>query len=192
MKEIKKYLDKSLNIKSSVPTNREQDKVVYGYKKGDWVLSPSVSFTFINQDGNKNNTFSIVPRIGTFISDKSAILGNFFYSQDINDINTKNTKSAVGLGVNYYFMNIKNRTKLNYSFVIGYGNTFDTSYSSIISSSSINLDYFITKNIIISYPIINNLTYYIKNQEYTGMSFVLDGQIQNIFAQPVINLIFKL
>lgn len=193
MKGLRKNLDKNLNIKSSVPTNREQDKVVYGYKKGDWILSPLVLFDSFNDknENKKNNTFQIQTLIGNFISDKSAITGGIVYQNDIfssNSVNTKNSLLRGVLGFQYYFMNIKNRIKLSYSFIIGYGND---DIQGIDLYSDILLDYFITKNIIISYTIINNIIYNSTN-EFSLTNISLNGQINNIFAEPVINLVFKL
>ena len=143
----------------------------FGFQKGDGLLEGAIGISSTDHKSTqqKNSSFSLSPKVGYFITNKTAIGAqvSFNRSKNTNYSGTNEAYSltnSVGVGVfaRYYFLEIGSRFKtygeagLGYSSAGGENNNGTTSVkfdrtNTIGINGGVGANYFLTDNIAIGY-----------------------------------------
>ncbi|MEO6681973.1 MAG: OmpW family outer membrane protein [Ginsengibacter sp.] len=189
----------------------------FGFMKGDGLLEGAIGVSSSdNQNTEKKVTsFSLSPKVGYFISDKTAIGVQFNYSQskntDYSGANeTYNQVNGVGVGVfaRYYFLEIGSRFKAYGEAGLGYRSTcgesnngtttvkFDKT-NTIGINGGVGANFFLTDNIAIGYQFADVIGFSTSKANTSGTKaynnfHVNLNSFNNFFNTGQFSLTFKL
>ncbi len=143
----------------------------FGFQKGDGLLEGAIGISSTdNQSTQKKVTsFSLTPKVGIFITNKTAIGAQVSYNQSkntnyagTNETYTLNNGVGVGLFARYYFLEIGSRLKAYGEAGLGFKNAggetnngtttvkFDKT-NTIGINGGVGANFFLTDNIAIGY-----------------------------------------
>ncbi|OBQ52258.1 outer membrane beta-barrel protein [Tamlana sp. s12] len=163
------------------------------FQKGDIFVEGSISVT----SNDLESTYAINPKVGYFLSSKFAVGADMDFGGEKDKISDeKSTIFGIGGFGRYYFLELdKKRLKSYGELGLGYGHSEGTSTSNDIKANiTIGLNYFLTKNIAVTFELADILSYNNANPEDSdaASSFELNVNLfNNPFAQPKFGLLYK-
>ena len=168
------------------------------FQKGDMFIEGAIQIS----TGGDRDFYAFNPKFGYFLNDKFAVGGQVSYSSDkYESTDTKTNIFGIGGFARYYVLELdKKRFKAYGEVGLGYGrNKIETSTGSDDSNSltaniNVGLNYFLTKNIAVTFTLANILAYNSVSPENGPSSdtFQLNVNLfENIFDQPQFGLLFK-
>ncbi|KQB41080.1 outer membrane beta-barrel protein [Flavobacterium aquidurense] len=168
------------------------------FKKGDMFIEGSVKIS----TGGEKDYYGFSPKFGYLLNEKIAIGGKLNYSSEkVEATNVKTNVFGVGAFARYYFLELdKKRFKAFAEAGLGYGsNKIETPPNSDTSNSvtadiTVGLNYFVTKNIAVTFTLANVLAYNSVSPENGSSSDTFNLNInlfENIFDQPQFGLLYK-
>lgn len=168
------------------------------FQKGDMFIEGSIKIS----TGGNEDFYGFSPKFGYFLNDKLAVGAKLNYSSDKVEVPyTKTTVFGIGAFARYYFLQLdKKRFKAYGEAGLGYGrNKVDLPLTSNTSNSvtadiNIGLNYFVTKNVAVTFVLANVLSYNSVSPENGSSSNTFNLNInlyQNIFDQPQFGLLYR-
>lgn len=168
------------------------------FEKRDIFIEGSVKIS----TGGDTDYYGFSPKLGYFLNDKLAVGGKINYSSNKNEVTDEKTNVfSVGAFARYYFLQMdKKRFKAYAETGIGYGrNKFESQLESNTSNSitadiNAGLNYFVTKNIAVTFILANILSYNSVSPENgpSSNTFQLNINLfENIFDQPQFGLLYR-
>jgi hypothetical protein len=174
------------------------------FKRGDMFVEGGISFTTADTE----DSFSINPKFGYFLSNKLAVGGDLDFAQTKEDLNDSETNFfGIGVFARYYFFEADARrfkvfgdVGLGYSHateeynIVGDPVRYDNTTNGIKANITIGLNYFFTDHFAATFTLADILTYNNAKPEdgSSSNSFELNVNLfNNIFAQPKFGLLYK-
>ena len=168
------------------------------FAHGDMFVEGSIQIS----TGGDQDYYAFNPKFGYFLNNKFAVGGQLNYSSNkFESTNTKTNIFGIGGFARYYVLELdKKRFKAYGEAGLGYGrNKVETSAGSNDSNSltaniNVGLNYFLTKNIAVTFTLANILSYNSVSPENGPSSdtFQLNiNSFENIFDQPKFGLLYK-
>lgn len=169
------------------------------FEKGDMFLEGSIKIS----TGGENDYYGFSPKFGYLLNDKFAVGAKLDYSsnkEEATDIKTN--VFGVGAFARYYFLELdKKRFKAYAEAGLGFGqNKTETPLggsdtdNSLTADINVGLNYFITKNIAVTFILANVLAYNSVSPENGPSSDTFQLNInlfENIFDQPQFGLLYR-
>ncbi|TDO98388.1 outer membrane beta-barrel protein [Flavobacterium sp. 245] len=152
--------------------------------------------------GGDRDFYAFNPKFGYFLNDKFAVGAQISFSSDeYESTNTKTNIFGIGGFARYYVLELdKKRFKAYGEVGLGYGrNKVETPGNSDDSNSltaniNVGLNYFVTKNIAVTFVLANILSYNSVAPENGPSSNTFELNInlfENIFDQPKFGLLYR-
>lgn len=152
--------------------------------------------------GGDRDFYAFNPKFGYFLNDKFAVGGQVSFSSDkYESTDTKTNIFGIGGFARYYVLELdKKRFKAYGEVGLGYGrNKVETATGSDDSNSltaniNVGLNYFLTKNIAVTFTLANILSYNSVSPENGPSSDTFQLNInlfENIFDQPKFGLLYR-
>ncbi|KAF2514561.1 outer membrane beta-barrel protein [Flavobacterium foetidum] len=168
------------------------------FQKGDMFLEGSIKIS----TGGDSDYYGFSPKFGYLLNDKFAVGAKLDYQSNETELtNTKTNVFGVGAFARYYFLELdKKRLKTYAEAGLGFGrnkteiNGVSDTDNSITADINVGLNYFVTKNIAITFTLANILAYNSVSPEDGPSSdtFKLNINLfENIFNQPQFGLLFR-
>jgi outer membrane protein len=188
-------------------TNAQEEMSAYGFSSGDIIIEGNVRFGSTNDKNSetKSSSFNFAPKAGYFLSEDLVVgvkLG--IGSTKVTVVGTTTSEySNVGAGVfgRYYFLDLGERFKtyseLNVGFNSNKDKISDIKYNIISSGVGLGMNYFVKKNIAISFGLTDIISYGTEKSDVSGAKSVnsLNGNVNvfnNFFTTAQFGLMFKL
>jgi outer membrane protein W len=176
------------------------------FEKGDMFIEGSIKIS----TGGTNDYYGLSPQFGYFLNDKIAIGGKISFSSnevkkasaESDEINgTKTNQFGVGVFARYYFLELASKRFKAYSQLgLGYGRnkteigSISNTDNSVTADVNVGLNYFLTKNLAVSFTLANILSYNSVSPENgpSSNTFNLNVNLfENIFDTPQFGLLYK-
>ena len=168
------------------------------FQKGDMFIEGSIKIS----TGGTADYYGFSPKFGYLLNDKFAVGGKLnFSSNKVEATQEKTNVFGIGAFARYYFLELdKKRFKAYAEAGLGYGrnkvetplNTNDS--NSITADINVGLNYFVTKNIAVTFVLANVLSYNSVSPENGASSNTFNLNInlfENIFDQPQFGLLYR-
>ncbi|TPG33423.1 outer membrane beta-barrel protein [Flavobacterium pectinovorum] len=168
------------------------------FQQGDMFLEGSIKIS----TGGAADYYGFSPKFGYLLNDKFAVGAKIDYSSNkVDATDTKTNVFGVGAFARYYFLELdKKRFKAFAEAGLGYGRNkvesplnSDTS-NSVTADITVGLNYFVTKNIAVTFTLANVLAYNSVSPENGASSDTFNLNInlfENIFDQPQFGLLYR-
>ena len=171
------------------------------FEKGDMFLEGSIKIS----TGGTTDYYGFSPKFGYLLNDKFAVGAKLNYSSEKVETTIPETKTNVfGIGAfaRYYFLELdKKRFKAFAEAGLGFGQNKtkiqgfeDDTDNSITADITVGLNYFVTKNIAVTFTLANVLAYNSVSPENGASSDTFNLNInlfENIFDQPQFGLLYR-
>jgi hypothetical protein len=168
------------------------------FQSGDMFLEGSIKIS----TGGDEDYYGFSPKFGYFLNDKVAIGAKLNYeSSETEATDTKINVFGVGAFARYYFLELdQKRFKAFGEAGLGFGSNktefqgVEDTDNSITADLNIGLNYFITKNIAVTFTLANVLSYNSVSPENGPSSDTFNLNInlfKNIFDQPEFGLLYR-
>lgn len=168
------------------------------FAHGDMFIEGSIQIT----TGGDEDFYAFNPKFGYFLSDKFAVGGQLNFSSDkFESTNTKTNVFGIGGFARYYVLELdKKRFKAYGEAGLGYGrnkvenNAGSNDTNSLTANINVGLNYFLTKNIAVTFTLANILSYNSVSPENgpSSNTFQLNINLfENIFNQPKFGLLYR-
>jgi outer membrane protein with beta-barrel domain len=168
------------------------------FENGDMFLEGSIKIS----TGGEEDYYGFSPKFGYFLNDKVAIGAKLNYeSSETESTDTKINVFGVGAFARYYFLELdQKRFKAFGEAGLGFGSNktefegVEDTDNSVTADLNIGLNYFITKNIAVTFTLANVLSYNSVSPENGPSSDTFNLNInlfKNIFDQPEFGLLYR-
>jgi len=170
------------------------------FEKGDMFLEGSIKIS----TGGETDYYGFSPKFGYLLNDKLAVGAKLDYSSKKEETvpETKTNVFGVGAFARYYFLELdKKRFKAFAEAGLGFGSNKtkiegieDDTDNSITADITVGLNYFVTKNIAVTFTLANVLAYNSVSPENGPSSDTFNLNInlfENIFDQPQFGLLYR-
>lgn len=170
------------------------------FEKGDMFLEGSIKIS----TGGETDYYGFSPKFGYLLNDKFAVGAKLNYSSEKEETvpETKTNVFGVGAFARYYFLELdKKRFKAFAEAGLGFGSNKtkiegieDDTDNSITADITVGLNYFVTKNIAVTFTLANVLAYNSVSPENGPSSDTFNLNInlfENIFDQPQFGLLYR-
>lgn len=168
------------------------------FSQGDMFLEGSLK---INTGGN-TDYYGVSPKFGYLLNDKFAVGAKVNYENSETELtDTKTDVFGVGAFARYYFLELDRKRLKTYAEVgLGFGRNKTTiagvsdTDNSVTADINVGLNYFVTKNIAITFTLANILAYNSVAPENGPSSDTFQLNInlfENIFDQPQFGLLYR-
>jgi len=171
------------------------------FEKGDMFLEGSIKIS----TGGETDYYGFSPKFGYLLNDKFAVGAKLDYSSKKVETTVPETKTnvfGVGAFARYYFLELdKKRFKAFAEAGLGFGSNKtkiegieDDTDNSITADITVGLNYFVTKNIAVTFTLANVLAYNSVSPENGPSSDTFNLNInlfENIFDQPQFGLLYR-
>jgi hypothetical protein len=168
------------------------------FQKGDMFLEGSIKIS----TGGDQDYYGFSPKFGYLLNDKFAVGAKLDYaSNEIESTDTKINVFGVGAFARYYFLELdKKRFKAFAEAGLGFGRNkteiagIEDTDNSITADITVGLNYFVTKNIAVTFTLANVLSYNSVSPEDGPSSDTFNLNInlfENIFDQPQFGLLYR-
>ncbi|MDP5198194.1 outer membrane beta-barrel protein [Flavobacterium sp. DG2-3] len=169
------------------------------FEKGDMFLEGSIKIS----TGGENDYYGFSPKFGYLLNDKFAVGAKLDYSSNEEEATgVKTNVFGVGAFARYYFLELdKKRFKAYAEAGLGFGrNKTETPLvgsdtdNSLTADINVGLNYFITKNVAVTFVLANVLAYNSVSPENGPSSDTFQLNInlfENIFDQPQFGLLYR-
>jgi len=170
------------------------------FEKGDMFLEGSIKIS----TGGETDYYGFSPKFGYLLNDKFAVGAKLDYSSKKEETvpETKTNVFGVGAFARYYFLELdKKRFKAFAEAGLGFGSNKtkiegieDDTDNSITADITVGLNYFVTKNIAVTFTLANVLAYNSVSPENGPSSDTFNLNInlfENIFDQPQFGLLYR-
>ncbi len=168
------------------------------FEKGDMFLEGSIKIS----TGGDADYYGFSPKFGYLLNDKFAVGAKLNYSSNkIEATDEKTNVFGVGAFARYYFLELDKKRFKTYAEVgLGYGRnkyespTVSDTSNSITADLNVGLNYFVTKNIAVTFVLANVLAYNSVSPENGPSSDTFQLNInlfENIFDQPQFGLLYR-
>ncbi|WP_347051109.1 outer membrane beta-barrel protein [Flavobacterium olei] len=169
------------------------------FSQGDMFLEGSIKIS----TGGENDYYGFSPKFGYLLNDKFAVGAQFNYaSNEVEATGVKTNVLGAGAFARYYFLELdKKRFKTYAEAGLGFGrNKIDTpnfgsdTDNSLTANITVGLNYFVTKNIAVTFVLANMLSYNSVSPEDGPSSDTFQLNInlfENIFDQPQFGLLYR-
>jgi opacity protein-like surface antigen len=170
------------------------------FEKGDMFLEGSIKIS----TGGETDYYGFSPKFGYLLNDKFAVGAKLNYSSEKEETvpETKTNVFGIGAFARYYFLELdKKRFKAFAEAGLGFGSNKtkiegieDDTDNSITADITVGLNYFVTKNIAVTFTLANVLAYNSVSPENGPSSDTFNLNInlfENIFDQPQFGLLYR-
>ncbi|WP_163398489.1 outer membrane beta-barrel protein [Flavobacterium fluviatile] len=173
------------------------------FQPGSMFIEGGISFS-TNDD---NNSYSINPKFGYFLTNKFAVGGDLdFGGSEVKATDAKTNFFGIGAFARYYFFEADSKRFKAYGDVgLGYshsreegnvvgGGSYDETTNGIKANISLGLNYFFSQSFAATFVLADILTYNNAKPENGSASDSFELNINlfnNIFAQPKFGLLYK-
>jgi hypothetical protein len=169
------------------------------FEKGDMFLEGSIKIS----TGGAKDYYGFSPKFGYLLNDKFAVGAKLNYSSEKIETapETKTDVFGVGAFARYYFLELdKKRFKAFAEAGLGFGRNkteiagVDDTDNSITADITVGLNYFVTKNIAVTFTLANVLAYNSVSPENGASTDTFNLNInlfENIFDQPQFGLLYR-
>ena len=168
------------------------------FQKGDMFLEGSIKIS----TGGDLDYYGFSPKFGYLLNDKFAVGAKLNYSSsELESTNTKTNVFGIGGFARYYFLELdKKRFKAYAEAGLGFGsnkteiNDVEDTDNSITADITVGLNYFVTKNIAVTFVLADVLSYNSVSPEDGPSSSTFNLNInlfENIFDQPQFGLLYR-
>ncbi|QDW19288.1 outer membrane beta-barrel protein [Flavobacterium sp. KBS0721] len=168
------------------------------FQNGDMFLEGAIQIS----TGGDRDYYAFNPKFGYFLNDKFAVGGQVSYSSDkYESTNTKTNIFGIGGFARYYALELdKKRFKAYGEVGLGYGrnkvedSTGSNDSNSLTANINVGLNYFLTKNLAVTFTLANILSYNSVSPENGPSSDTFQLNInlfENIFDQPKFGLLYR-
>jgi|SRR5690606_20054636 len=168
------------------------------FQKGDMFIEGSIKIS----TGGDTDYYGFSPKFGYLLNDKFAVGGKLnFSSNEVESTNEKTNIFGIGAFARYYFLELdKKRFKSYAEAGLGYGRNkyetpvFEDNSNSITADINVGLNYFLTKNIAVTFILADVLSYNSVSPEDGPSSDTFELNInlfENIFDQPQFGLLYR-
>jgi opacity protein-like surface antigen len=168
------------------------------FQKGDMFLEGSIKIS----TGGETDYYGFNPKFGYLLNDKFAVGGKLNYSNEKEEaLETETNVFGVGAFARYYFLELdKKRFKAFAEAGLGFGRNktqfegIEDTDNSITADITVGLNYFVTKNIAVTFTLANILAYNSVSPENGESSDTFNLNInlfENIFDQPQFGLLYR-
>lgn len=168
------------------------------FQKGDMFLEGSIKIS----TGGETDYYGFSPKFGYLLNDKFAVGGKLNYSNEKKEaLETETNVFGVGAFARYYFLELdKKRFKAFAEAGLGFGRNktqfegIEDTDNSITADITVGLNYFVTKNIAVTFTLANILAYNSVSPENGESSDTFNLNInlfENIFDQPQFGLLYR-
>ncbi|WP_433834352.1 outer membrane beta-barrel protein [Flavobacterium anhuiense] len=169
------------------------------FEKGDMFLEGSIKIS----TGGENDYYGFSPKFGYLLNDKFAVGAKLDYSSNKEEATgIKTNVFGIGAFARYYFLELdKKRFKAYAEAGLGFGrNKTETPLlgsdtdNSLTADINVGLNYFITKNVAVTFVLANVLAYNSVSPENGPSSDTFQLNInlfENIFDQPQFGLLYR-
>ncbi|UWY29069.1 porin family protein [Flavobacterium sp. TR2] len=169
------------------------------FQHGDMFIEGSIQIT----TGGDRDYYAFNPKFGYFLNDKFAVGGQLSYSSNkVEATDEKTNIFGIGGFARYYVLELdKKRFKAYGEVGLGYGrNKYESpitgtdNSNSLTANINVGLNYFVTKNIAVTFTLANLLSYNSVSPENGPSSDTFQLNInlfENIFDQPKFGLLFR-
>ncbi|KQO29819.1 hypothetical protein ASF10_04730 [Flavobacterium sp. Leaf82] len=168
------------------------------FEKGDMFLEGSIKIS----TGGESDYYGFSPKFGYLLNDKFAVGAKLNYSSEKEEApETKTDVFGVGAFARYYFLELdKKRFKAFAEAGLGFGRNkteiegIEDTDNSITADITVGLNYFVTKNIAVTFTLANVLAYNSVSPENGASSDTFNLNInlfENIFDQPQFGLLYR-
>lgn len=168
------------------------------FSNGDMFIEGALQIS----TGGDRDYYAFNPKFGYFLNDKFAVGGQLSFSSDkYESTDTKTNIFGIGAFARYYLLELdKKRFKAYGEVGLGYGRnkvedelgSDDT--NSLTANINVGLNYFVTKNIAVTFTLANILSYNSVSPEDgpSSNTFQLNINLfENIFNQPKFGLLYR-
>ncbi|OIV43581.1 outer membrane beta-barrel protein [Flavobacterium johnsoniae] len=169
------------------------------FQSGDMFLEGSIKIS----TGGENDYYGFSPKFGYLLNDKFAVGAKIDYSSNKEEATgIKTNVFGVGAFARYYFLELDKKRLKTYAEVgLGYGqNKTETPLAgsdtdnSLTADINVGLNYFVTKNIAVTFVLANVLAYNSVSPENGPSSDTFQLNInlfENIFDQPQFGVLYR-
>lgn len=168
------------------------------FSHGDMFIEGAIQIS----TGGDQDYYAFNPKFGYFLNDKFAVGGQISFSSDKDELtDTKTNIFGIGGFARYYLLELdKKRFKAYGEVGLGYGRnkvedpTGSDDSNSLTADINVGLNYFITKNIAVTFVLANVLSYNSVSPENGPSSNTFELNInlfENIFDQPKFGLLYR-
>jgi len=169
------------------------------FQQGDMFLEGSIKIS----TGGENDYYGFSPKFGYLLNDKFAVGAKLDYSSNKEEATgIKTDVFGAGAFARYYFLELdKKRLKTYAEAGLGFGrNKVETPLAgsdtdnSLTANITVGLNYFVTKNIAVTFVLANVLAYNSVSPENGPSSDTFQLNInlfENIFDQPQFGLLYR-
>jgi opacity protein-like surface antigen len=168
------------------------------FKHGDMFIEGALQIA----TGGDQDYYAFNPKFGYFLNDKFAVGGQISLSSNkYESTDTKTNVFGIGGFARYYLLELdKKRFKAYGEAGLGFGrNKVESPVStddsnSLTANINVGLNYFVTKNIAVTFVLANILSYNTVSPENgpSSNTFTLNINLfENIFTQPKFGLLYK-
>lgn len=168
------------------------------FQSGDMILEGAIKVS----TGGDEDYYAVTPSFGYFLNDKFAVGAKVTVgSNKVESTDIKTNVFGVGAFARYYFLELdQKRLKTFAEAGVGYGRnrvegpTTDDTTNSVTADINVGLNYFITKNIAVTFTLANILSYNSVSPEDGPSSDTFNLNInlfENIFDQPQFGLLYR-
>lgn len=168
------------------------------FNHGDMFIEGAIQIS----TGGDEDYYAFNPKFGYFLNDKFAVGAQVSYaSNKVESTDTKTSVFGIGAFARYYFLELdKKRFKAYGEAGLGYGKNktegplIDDNDNSITGNINVGLNYFITKNVAVTFVLANVLQYNSVSPEDGPNSNTFELNInlfENIFTQPKFGLLYR-
>ncbi|SHH30151.1 outer membrane beta-barrel protein [Flavobacterium johnsoniae] len=169
------------------------------FQQGDVILEGSIKIS----TGGENDYYGFSPKFGYLLNDKFAVGAKIDYSSNKEEATgIKTNVFGIGAFARYYFLELDKKRLKTYAEVgLGYGrNKTETPLAgsdtdnSLTADINVGLNYFVTKNIAVTFVLANVLAYNSVSPENGPSSDTFQLNInlfENIFDQPQFGVLYR-
>ncbi|GAA6766736.1 hypothetical protein AAFH68_26790 [Flavobacterium sp. CGRL1] len=169
------------------------------FQQGDMILEGSIKIS----TGGENDYYGFSPKFGYLLNDKFAVGAKIDYSSNKEEATgIKTNVFGIGAFARYYFLELDKKRLKTYAEVgLGYGrNKTETPLAgsdtdnSLTADINVGLNYFVTKNIAVTFVLANVLAYNSVSPENGPSSDTFQLNInlfENIFDQPQFGVLYR-
>lgn len=169
------------------------------FQQGDMILEGSIKIS----TGGENDYYGFSPKFGYLLNDKFAVGAKIDYSSNKEEATgIKTNVFGIGAFARYYFLELDKKRLKTYAEVgLGYGrNKSETPLAgsdtdnSLTADINVGLNYFVTKNIAVTFVLANVLAYNSVSPENGPSSDTFQLNInlfENIFDQPQFGVLYR-
>ncbi|WP_125718135.1 outer membrane beta-barrel protein [Flavobacterium ustbae] len=168
------------------------------FQQGDMILEGAISIS----TGGDTDSYAVSPSFGYFLNDKFAVGAKVsFGSNEVEATDIKTNVFGVGAFARYYFLELDQKRLKTFAEVgLGYGRNrvegplTDDTTNSVTADINVGLNYFVTKNIAVTFKLADILSYNSVSPEDGPSSDTFNLNInlfKNIFDQPTFGLLYR-